>query len=204
MSPRLLLGTRASPLALAQARKVARRWKPRMAGSRQRRSSRGATTGDKVQDRPLAEIGGKALWTKELDRPAGGRRHCRVHSMKDVESERPPALCIAALLPRADVRDRLIGAASIDALSQGAKVGTSSPRRTAQLLRRRPDLQVVRSCAAMSRPGCKGRSGRGRRDLLAAAGLDRLGIDEGSRSRSSDLPARARPGRDRHRMPRGR
>ncbi len=140
MTPRLLVGTRSSPLALAQARataaalETAHGWE---VGSVQLHEVR--TTGDKVQDRALAEIGGKALWTKELDQfLLGGTTQLSVHSCKDVESERPDNLCIAAFLPRADVRDRLIGAASIEALSQGAKVGTSSPRRTAQLLRRRP------------------------------------------------------------------
>ena len=102
------------------------------------------TTGDKVQDRPLADIGGKALWTKELDAALlAGETDASVHSMKDVESERPERLCVAAMLPRADVSDRLVGADSIDALKQGATVGTSSPRRAAQLLRLRPDLKIV-------------------------------------------------------------
>ena len=102
------------------------------------------TSGDRIQDRPLSEVGGKGLWTKELDQYLlGGETDLSVHSMKDVESERPSALTIAAMLPRADVRDRLIGAPALDALSQGATVGTSSPRRTAQLLRLRPDLQVA-------------------------------------------------------------
>src|SRR3546814_6459128 len=79
------------------------------------------TTGDRVQDRPLAEIGGKALWTKELDRVlADGELDCAVHSMKDVETIRPASIAIAAMLPRADVRDRLIGADSIAPLPEGA------------------------------------------------------------------------------------
>ena len=102
------------------------------------------TSGDKITDRPLADIGGKSLWTKELDQALFERRtDASVHSMKDVESERPEELVIAAMLPRADVRDRLVGADSIDALPKGAKVGTSSPRRAAQLLHIRPDLQIV-------------------------------------------------------------
>ena len=102
------------------------------------------TTGDRVQDRALAEIGGKALWTKELDRALlAGEIDCAVHSMKDVETVRPAAIAIAAMLPRADVRDRLIGADSIEALPKGALIGTSSPRRQAQLLRLRPDLRIV-------------------------------------------------------------
>src|SRR5690606_12845767 len=101
-------------------------------------------SGDKVQDRPLAEIGGKALWTRELDHWLGeGRIDAAVHSMKDVETIRPVTLVIAAILPRADKRDRLLGSDSIAALPQGAVVGTSAPRRAAQLLHARPDCRVV-------------------------------------------------------------
>jgi hydroxymethylbilane synthase len=139
------LGTRGSPLALTQAAMVrdalvaAHGWTPDRIAIVPIR-----TTGDRVQDRALAEIGGKALWTKELDRALlAGEIDCAVHSMKDVETVRPESIAIAAMLPRADVRDRLIGADAIDALRPGAVVGTSSPRRRAQLLRLRPDLSVV-------------------------------------------------------------
>src|SRR5436190_20891215 len=127
----LRLGTRGSPLALAQARKVAaaietaQRWPDGWV-----QIVTVTTTGDKVQDRPLAEIGGKALWTKELDRALlDGDIDCAVHSMKDVETFRPESITLAAVLARADVRDRLVGAESVAALKQGAVVGTSSPRR---------------------------------------------------------------------------
>ena len=141
----LKLGTRGSPLALAQARKVAsaieaaQRWPDGYV-----ELVAITTTGDKVLDKPLAEIGGKGLWTKELDKAliAGELSFC-VHSMKDVESVRPKEIHIAAVRPRGDVRDRLIGAESIDQLKQGAVVGTSSKRRAAQLLRIRPDLKIV-------------------------------------------------------------
>src|ERR1700750_1963997 len=125
----LRLGTRGSPLALAQARKVA------SAIEAAQRWPDGwveiviiTTTGDQVQDRPLAELGGKALWTKELDRALleGTVDFC-VHSMKDVESVRPKEIHIAAVRPRGDVRDRLVGAASVDELKKGAVIGTSSP-----------------------------------------------------------------------------
>ena len=138
------------------------------------------TTGDRIQDRPLAEVGGKALWTKELDVDLlSGETDLSVHSMKDVESERPEALAIAAMLPRADVRDRLIGAGSIDELSQGAVVGTSSPRRAAQLLRLRPDLEVMPLRGNLATRLNKVASGEVAATFLAAAGLDRLGIAEG-------------------------
>src|SRR6185436_5767662 len=141
----LTIGTRGSPLALAQAHMVA------AALEKAHGWPEGSvvilpvrTSGDKIQDRPLAEVGGKALWTKELDLALlAGETDCSVHSMKDVESDRPDTLVIAAMLERADVRDRLIGAASISALPEGARVGTSSPRRAAQIRRLRPDLRTV-------------------------------------------------------------
>jgi hydroxymethylbilane synthase len=134
------------------------------------------TTGDKVQDRALAEIGGKALWTKELDRALlAGEIDCAVHSMKDVETFRPEALAIAAILPRADVRDRLVGAESVDALKQGAVVGTASPRRAAQLKRLRPDLQTVLFRGNVDTRLARLDAGEADATLLAAAGLERLG-----------------------------
>jgi hydroxymethylbilane synthase len=178
----LRLGTRGSPLALAQARKVAaaietaQRWPDGWV-----RIVEYTTTGDKVQDRPLAEIGGKALWTKELDRALLEEEvdFC-VHSMKDVESIRPEGIHIAAVRPRGDVRDRIIGAASIDKLKQGAVVGTSSPRRKAQLLRLRPDLKIVPIRGNVETRLKKVESGEVDATLLAAAGLKRLEIDAGT------------------------
>src|SRR5215203_755938 len=125
------IGTRGSPLALAQAHLVAAALEEAHGWVRDRVTILTVkTSGDRVQDRPLAEIGGKALWTKELDLALlAGETHCSVHSMKDVESERPEALTIAAMLERADCRDRLIGAQTIAGLLTGARVGTSSPRR---------------------------------------------------------------------------
>jgi hydroxymethylbilane synthase len=168
------IGTRGSPLALIQANMV----KDRLA------TAHGLvgeiviikTTGDMVQDRALAEIGGKALWTKELDRALLAREiDCAVHSMKDVETIRPEAIIIAAMLPRADVRDRLIGADSIAALPQGAVVGTSSPRRAAQLCRLRPDVKPVLFRGNVDTRLAKLAAGEVDATLLAAAGLDRLG-----------------------------
>ena len=178
----LRLGTRASALALAQARKVAaaietaQRWPDGWVQIVEIK-----TTGDKVQDRPLAELGGKALWTKELDRALLEEEvdFC-VHSMKDVESVRPKDIHIAAVRPRGDVRDRLIGAESIDKLKQGAVVGTSSRRRAAQLLRLRPDLQIVPLRGNVETRLKKVESGEIDATLLAAAGLKRLEIDAGT------------------------
>ena len=178
----LRLGTRGSPLALAQARKVAaaietaQRWPDGWVQIVEIK-----TTGDKVQDRPLAEIGGKALWTKELDRALiEGEVDFCVHSMKDVESERPREIHLAAVRPRGDVRDRIIGAESIDKLKQGARVGTSSPRRAAQLLRMRSDLQIVPIRGNVETRLRKVGSGEVDATLLASAGLKRLEIDAGT------------------------
>jgi len=178
----LKLGTRGSPLALAQARKVAaaieaaQRWPDGYV-----ELVTITTTGDKVQDRPLAELGGKALWTKELDRAllAGEVDFC-VHSMKDVESVRPGEIHIAAVRPRGDVRDRLIGAESIDALKKGATVGTSSARRAAQLLRLRPDLRIVPLRGNVETRLRKVAAGEVDATLLAAAGLKRLDLSVGT------------------------
>ena len=176
----LRIGTRRSPLALAQAE---------MAADEIRRANSLAhdavilvpmlASGDKIQDRPLAEIGGKALWTKELERALiDDGIDIAVHSMKDVETVRPDVFTIAAMLPRADVRDRLIGAISVDALPQGARIGTSSPRRTAQMLRLRPDLQIVPLRGNVATRLARIEAGEADATLLAAAGLDRLGMSE--------------------------
>jgi hydroxymethylbilane synthase len=137
------------------------------------------TSGDRVTDRPLAAVGGKALWTKELDKALlKGETDASVHSMKDVESRRPASLAIGAMLFRADVRDRLIGAESLDALANGARVGTSSPRRAAQLLRARPDLVILTIRGNLDTRLARVESGEFDATLLAAAGLDRLGRPE--------------------------
>jgi hydroxymethylbilane synthase len=133
-------------------------------------------SGDKIQDRPLAEIGGKALWTRELDLWLGeGRIDAAVHSLKDVETIRPAELTIAAVLPRADKCDVLIGAASIRALPQGAVVGTSAPRRAAQLLHSRPDCRVIPFRGNVATRLAKLAAGEAQATFLAAAGLARLG-----------------------------
>lgn len=134
------------------------------------------TSGDRIQDRSLAEIGGKALWTKELDIAlAAGEIHASVHSMKDVETIRPAEIVIAAMLPRADVRDRLIGAETLAALPRDARVGTSSPRRAAQLRRERPDLKIMLLRGNVATRLGRLANGDFEATLLAAAGLDRLG-----------------------------
>lgn len=178
----LRIGSRGSPLALLQTQMVATAL----------RAAHGweegaveivpvTTSGDRIQDRPLAEVGGKALWTKELDRLLlDGRTDLSVHSMKDVETVRPDTLIIAAMLERADPRDRLVGADSLAALAPGARVGTASPRRQAQLLARRPDLRIVTLRGNVQTRLAKIERGEADATLLAAAGLDRLGITAGT------------------------
>jgi hydroxymethylbilane synthase len=132
-------------------------------------------SGDKVLDRPLSEIGGKALWTKELDQWLGeGRIDLSVHSAKDVETIRPREFHFPAFLPRADRRDSLVGAGSIAAIPQGAVVGTSAPRRAAQLLNLRPDCKVVTFRGNVATRLKKLAEGEADVTFLAAAGLERL------------------------------
>ena len=178
----LRIGTRGSPLALVQAHLVADALRAAHGWDRDAIAIVPITTsGDVIQDRPLAEVGGKALWTKELDAClAEGRTDLSVHSMKDVETIRPDLFAIAAMLERADTRDRLIGADSIEALAQGAIVGTSSPRRTAQLLARRPDLRTISIRGNVQTRLARIARGEVDATLLAAAGLDRLGIGDGA------------------------
>lgn len=175
--PLLRLGTRQSPLAMAQAHETRSRlcaahgWDENAVELVPVRAS-----GDKIVDVPLADIGGKALWTKELDAWLGeGHVDAAVHSMKDVETIRPPELTITAILPRADVRDVLIGASSIISIPRGAKVGTSAPRRAAQMLSRRPDCEIVMFRGNVASRLAKLAAGEADVTLLAAAGLERLG-----------------------------
>jgi hydroxymethylbilane synthase len=176
----LRLGTRRSPLALAQAEEAraklyaAQGWDESMV-----ELVPVIATGDRIQDRPLAEIGGKALWTKELDAAlASGEIDFAVHSAKDVETIRPETITIAAVLEREDVRDVLVGAQSIAALPSGARIGTSAPRRAAQLLYLRPDCSVVPFRGNVATRLAKLAAGEADATLLAKAGLNRLGQDD--------------------------
>lgn len=175
----LRLGTRSSPLAMAQAHEVAARLRqvhnlPESAIS----ICAAEASGDKITDRALREVGGKALWTRELDNQLhGGDVDFSVHSMKDVETVRPDIFTICAILPRADARDVLIGAASIADIPQGAKFGTSSPRRAAQMRSLRPDIEVVLFRGNVATRLGKLEAGVADVTLLAKAGLDRLEHD---------------------------
>ncbi|MGD9811803.1 MAG: hydroxymethylbilane synthase [Sphingobium sp.] len=172
----LRLGTRASPLAIAQVELVkaallsAHGW-----ADGDIEILPVTASGDRILDRPLADIGGKALWTKELDQwLAAGEIDASVHSMKDVETIRPDMFVIAAMLPRADVRDVLIGAASIADIPWGGRLGTSSPRRSAQIRRLRPDLSISLFRGNVATRLGRLQAGEADATLLARAGLVRL------------------------------
>lgn len=136
------------------------------------------TSGDRIQDRNLAEIGGKGLFTKEIEEALlDGRIDLAVHSMKDMPTVLPPGLALVAALPREDARDVLVTpeGTTLSALPEGTVVGTSSLRRRAQLLHRRPDLRIVDFRGNVDTRLGKLRDGVAAATILARAGLNRLG-----------------------------
>jgi hydroxymethylbilane synthase len=175
------LGTRASPLALVQARHAA----ALIGSAHAELAPAGAielvpirTSGDRVTDRPLADAGGKALFTKEIEEALlDGRIDAAIHSLKDMETVLPEGLDIACCLEREDPRDALVanGARRIADLPEGATVGTSSVRRQAQLLSLRPDLAIVPLRGNVDTRLQKLNRGECAATVLAAAGLMRLG-----------------------------
>jgi hydroxymethylbilane synthase len=179
----LRIGTRGSPLALAQAHET----RDRLAAAWPELAAPGAidivvfkTTGDVVLDRPLAEIGGKGLFTKELDEAmADGRIDLAVHSMKDVATILPDGIILPAMLPREDVRDAFLSpvAGHWRDLPAGALIGTASLRRGAQILHHRPDLKVVNFRGNVQTRMRKLQEGQVAATLLAMAGLRRLGLE---------------------------
>ncbi|APG63409.1 hydroxymethylbilane synthase [Sphingorhabdus lutea] len=176
----LRIGTRSSPLAMAQAKMVAHAI---IAAHHLDNDAILLTPmlsqGDIVTDRPIADIGGKAVWSKELERALlHDEIDVAVHSMKDVETPRPSGLAITACLPRDDVRDCIIGVNRIDDLPQGATIGTSSPRRAAQIKHIRPDLITVPIRGNVATRLDKLAKGEAEATFLAAAGLDRLGLNK--------------------------
>jgi len=177
----LLIGTRGSPLALWQARHVrARLTETHGLAEGDVDLSVITTSGDRIKDKPLREFGGKGLFTKEIDEALlRGDVAMAVHSMKDLETELPAELCIAAVLSRADVRDAFISnkAPSLAELPQGAAVGTSSLRRQAQVKRLRPDLRVVDFRGNVETRLRKLDEGKADATLLALGGLERLGLE---------------------------
>lgn len=187
MQPKTLrIGTRGSPLALAQAHEVRDRLLASLARDGGDVSATPSfeivvfrTAGDRIQDRPLAEAGGKGLFTKEIEEALlDGRIDLAVHSMKDMPTALPPGLVIGAMLPREDVRDAFVSLryASLSAMPQGAVIGTSSLRRAAQIKHRRPDLEVVGFRGNVQTRLTKLADGVADATLLACAGLRRLGL----------------------------
>jgi hydroxymethylbilane synthase len=139
------------------------------------------TTGDRVTQGALAAVGGKGLFVKELEEAlADGRIDCAVHSMKDVPAALAAGMAIGAVPRRADARDVLVGGgtAGLDGLGPGARVGTASVRRRAQLLARRRDLDIVFLRGNVDTRLARWRTGVVDALVLAAAGLERLGVDE--------------------------
>jgi hydroxymethylbilane synthase len=175
-----LIGTRGSPLALWQARHVwARLLDANGLGEGAVGLSVITTSGDRIKDKPLRDFGGKGLFTKEIDEALlGGDVDLAVHSMKDLETDLPAGVSIAAVLPRADVRDAFVSgrAPTLAELPPGAVVGTSSLRRSAQLRRFRPDLRVVDLRGNVETRLKKVGEGQADATLLALAGLERLGL----------------------------
>ena len=181
-------GTRGSPLALWQTRTFLGLLREACGGpAEQYREQVIATTGDAVQDRALAEIGGKGLFAKEIHEALlDGRIECAVHSLKDLETELPPGIVLACTLQREDPRDMLIlgehqgtpdPTDAYAVLPNGGVVGTSSVRRQAQLLNARPDLRIVPMRGNVQTRLRKLGDGVCQASLLALAGLKRLGME---------------------------
>ncbi|MGZ8309009.1 MAG: hydroxymethylbilane synthase [Rhodoplanes sp.] len=186
ITPLLRIGTRGSPLALAQAEQV----RARLAAAHGLGSAAIdvcviRTSGDAIQDRPLAEVGGKGLFTKEIEQALFENKvDLAVHSAKDMETVLPPGLVVTAFLEREDVRDAFISrrATSLSDLPRGAIVGTASLRRQAIVRRLRPDLQVVSLRGNVETRLRKLDAGEVDATLLALAGLKRLGLTEAASS----------------------
>jgi hydroxymethylbilane synthase len=182
----LRAGTRGSPLALVQTRafiRVLAAACPDLGGPGGIIEQVISVTGDAVQDRPLADIGGKGLFAKEIHEALlDGRCDVAVHSLKDLETELPPGIVLACALAREDPRDALIlgpglagdAAAPLAALPRGAMIGTSSVRRQAQLLHARPDLRMTVLRGNVQTRLRKLSEGACQASLLALAGLNRL------------------------------
>ncbi|HLN47915.1 MAG TPA: hydroxymethylbilane synthase [Steroidobacteraceae bacterium] len=178
-NPKLRIATRKSQLALWQAEHVAALIRKAHPGITVELLPM-TTKGDRIQDRSLAAIGGKGLFIKELETALEERRaDMAVHSMKDVPGELPKGLMIAAVLPRADARDALItrGPLRLEDLPRGARLGTSSLRRQAQLLAARPDLRIEALRGNVDTRLKRLDNGELDAIVLACAGLTRLGLE---------------------------
>jgi hydroxymethylbilane synthase len=178
---KIRIGTRGSPLALAQAREVQERLEAAHGpGKPAFEVCVIKTSGDRIQDKPLAEAGGKGLFTKEIEEAlSAGEVDIAVHSMKDMPTVLPEGLAVRCFLPRQDVRDAFIShkAAALALLPGGAVVATSSLRRQAQVKHLRPDLNVVPMRGNVETRLRKLAEGAADATLLALAGLKRLGLE---------------------------
>jgi len=200
--PLVRIGTRASKLALAQSGQMQRRIAVALGASADDAEQvaplvRITTSGDRIQDRRLLEIGGKGLFTKEIEEALLDRRiDCAVHSMKDVPAEAPPGLVIAAIPEREDPRDAFLSAKAdrIAALQQGAALGTASLRRQAQALHLRPDLKLVMLRGNVDTRLAKLEAGEADAIILAMAGLSRLGLSHLPRSLLDPIEQPPAPG----------
>ena len=185
LSRPLRIGTRGSPMALAQTGMVRDKIVAANPGL-ETQIVVVTTVADKILDRPLAEIGGKGLFTKELEQALfADEVDVAVHSMKDVETWLPDGLVIACILERDDPRDAFLSASEamgLDDLPAGGRVGTSSLRRGAQVLMRRPDLKIVPLRGNANTRMRKLESGECDATLLALAGLQRLGMEDVAKS----------------------
>lgn len=182
----LKIGTRGSPLALAQAHETRDRLASALALPAEAFEIVVIkVTGDQIQDRALKEIGGKGLFTREIEEALlAGAIDIAVHSMKDMPTLQPEGLLLDCYLPREDVRDAFVSTtfATLDDLPQGAVVGSSSLRRRAQLAHRRPDLQLVEFRGNVQTRLKKLGDGVAAATFLAMAGLNRLGMAGVARS----------------------
>jgi hydroxymethylbilane synthase len=173
---RLTIGTRGSKLALWQSEYIRARIEGLTGLQVDIRVIK--TTGDKILDVPLAKVGGKGLFTKEIEvELEAGAVDLAVHSMKDVPTELPPGLVIAAMPERVDPRDAIVSGAgyTLDTLPQGGRVGTSSLRRVAQLRALRPDVEIVDVRGNLDTRMRKAENGEVDAVILAAAGITRMG-----------------------------
>ncbi len=176
--PRIVYATRKSALALAQCRAFVARLVAAN-GSLEVEELTVVTSGDRIQDRPLSEVGGKGLFVKEIEEALlEGRAHLAVHSIKDVPGELPAGLALVCIPERESPYDALVSArfGSLEELPRGAKVGTSSLRRLVELLRARPDLDVVPLRGNVDTRLRKLDEGQYDAIVLANAGLRRLGL----------------------------
>ena len=200
--PSVRIGTRASKLALTQSRMMQARIVAALGGDLKDADQIAplveiVTTGDRIQDRRLLEIGGKALFTKEIEEALlDGRVDCAVHSLKDVPALLPPGLVIAAIPEREDPRDAFLSMDydRLEDLPKGARLGTASLRRQAQALYLRPDLEIIMTRGNVDTRIAKLERGEADAILLALSGLNRLRLGHLARSLLDPIHAPPAPG----------